>query len=77
MIKTKRKMNANEPSKKVVQARTRGLSSDQRTNRWEIVCPHCDEIFEPPTTMFASQSFSCHRCLGESWINYNDYMDEI
>lgn len=66
-------INQNEPPRKVTTARFLGMSSDWRTNRWEITCPHCLKTFCPPTTMFNHQSFSCPSCLGESYVDYKEF----
>lgn len=50
-----------------------GLSRDGRTNRWEITCPKCGKVFEPRTTMLATQSMECPKrsCGAEMVANYN------
>lgn len=67
-----KKLNDNLPSKKVIVAKFLGLSSDLRTNTWEITCPHCGKVFIPQTTMRRSQSFSCSSCLGECYVEDYD-----
>lgn len=49
-----------------------GLSTDLRTNRWEITpgCGH--KRFNPPTTMYATQFVQCDTCGAEAIANYND-----
>lgn len=65
--------NHNEPSRPVSQGRMLGLSHDQRTHRWRLVCafPDCGHEWEPPTTMFRSQSLTCPRCGGNQSVDYN------
>jgi transposase-like protein len=49
-----------------------GLSRDQRTNVWHVVCPHCNYTNKPQTTMRSSQVFDCDKCLTTIYVNYND-----
>ncbi|MFA5071179.1 MAG: hypothetical protein WC511_02300 [Candidatus Pacearchaeota archaeon] len=69
---TKRQLNSHLDPKEATQVKWIGLSWDQRTNVWAITCPHCDEVFKPSTTMRRSQSFSCPKCLGESFVKDYD-----
>ena len=48
-----------------------GLSSDKRTNRWELELP-CGHKEKPSTTLFSTQVIQCSRCLKEFMVNYND-----
>lgn len=48
-----------------------GGSRDGRTNVWAITCG-CGHIFNPPTTMLATQLVKCPKCHYEQAINYNE-----
>ncbi len=48
----------------------KGLSSDQRTNQWHVVCD-CRKGFTPPTTTLAWQEFRCPACKRDYRVNYN------
>ena len=50
--------------------RTIGLSRDQRTQRWQVSCV-CGHLFEPITTMFATQRITCPSCSKELVCDYN------
>lgn len=52
----------------------RGSSKDLRTNVWEVLCPKCGKITQPPTTMFATQRVKCNKCGYEETINYNEIL---
>ena len=47
-----------------------GPSHDYRTNRWEIICK-CRKVFEPLTTMYASQQITCPKCNTLYFVDYN------
>ena len=50
-----------------------GLSRDQRTQRWRVVCPKCGHLFEPRTTMLSWQDISCPKpgCEARLMADYN------
>ncbi len=48
-----------------------GLSSDWRTNRWQITCA-CGQSFTPVTVMAACQSVTCPYCDRDYYCKYND-----
>lgn len=54
--------------------RVRGFSSDNRTQRWDVVCPACGKAFTPVTTMLSTQTFECpaRRCGVSLLARYND-----
>lgn len=48
-----------------------GLSTDGRTNRWEIT-PSCGhKPFSPPTTMFSTQHVECPKCQVSALADFN------
>lgn len=53
-----------------IQFRAIGLSSDRRTNKWEVVCL-CGQRFQPHTTLLARQSFNCPKCDRLYVANWN------
>jgi DNA-directed RNA polymerase subunit RPC12/RpoP len=59
----------------VTKGRLLGYSSDQRANRWRLVCPHCSEAFEPVTTMFATMVYDCPKCKKAMAVNYNKLLE--
>lgn len=54
--------------------RVLGFSSDNRTQKWRVVCPACGHEFTPPTTMLSTQTFDCarKRCGARLLARYND-----
>lgn len=53
--------------------RVLGLSTDGRTNRWQVSCPVCGKEFIPVTTRCSTQQLTCPnpRCRAELLANYN------
>jgi peptide subunit release factor 1 (eRF1) len=73
-MKTETPKTENVPA--VVQpppVRLLGLSSDHRTNRWEITCPKCGNAFSPQTTRLSTQWMECpkRKCGAEMEADYN------
>lgn len=67
-------MSANETkSYPSTTPRVLGLSRDQRTQRWQVQCPACGNVFVPETTMCSTQSMTCTKakCGVELHANYN------
>ena len=46
------------------------LSSDYRTNKWELTCP-CKKSWKPNTTMMAISRETCPKCNTEQIVDYN------
>lgn len=53
-----------------------GMSSDLRTNVWELTCTNCGKKFKPRTTMYSAQWVECPKCGREAYVDYNHYAPE-
>lgn len=58
-------------SKPCQSGRVIGVSQDNRTNKWWLICPRCGDGFEPPTTMFARVGYVCQKCGKPMSVDYN------
>jgi hypothetical protein len=48
-----------------------GLSTDERTNKWKIICD-CGKDFIPETTLLSRQIIECPKCKTNFMAFYND-----
>lgn len=54
-----------------------GLSRDQRTNVWHVICPSCGYTNKPHTTMCSTQVFECNKCHKDIFCDYNEEVVKI
>ena len=50
----------------------KGLSRDNRTNKWSVVSKCCKKYFEPDTTMLRVQTLECPKCGRRNIVDYNE-----